>query len=79
MSDVIVKSVNDLVKCEEIDCDGYLGYFDVKNGRRFCKKCRNFLKVLRWKCKGCDTILYGSQCRETKKYCDRCKGLSVEF
>lgn len=67
-------------KCEAIGCSQPLGYFDIKNGSRFCHGCRsNAYSVLRWKCKGCDAIISASRYRETKKYCDKCRGLSVEI
>ena len=65
--------------CEEIDCTKPLEYFDIKNGSRFCHSCRVSGKELRWKCKGCANILTTSQCRETRKFCDDCKGLSIKF
>lgn len=73
MSEITVQLPKQL--CENIGCPNELGYFDIKNGRRFCRKCRVFHKVLRWKCKGCDAILYGSECRETRKLCNNCKGI----
>lgn len=63
-------------KCENVGCNNDLGYFDRKNGSRFCRLCKsNSHSVLRWKCKGCDVILYASNYRETKKYCDGCRRL----
>lgn len=76
MSDTITV----IPKCEAVGCNKPLGYFDIKNRSRFCHCCRsNGYNVLRWKCKGCDTILYASQYRETKKYCDGCRGLFPKF
>lgn len=61
--------------CASLGCINRLGYFDIKNGRRFCRKCRQVHNVLRWKCRGCPNILNSSQCRETRKFCDSCKGM----
>lgn len=74
-----VKSDSLEKKCENIDCEEILGYFDLKNGRRFCRKCRVFHKVILWKCATCPNIISSSQCRETRLLCDRCKGLKTDF
>lgn len=66
-------------KCESIGCSEPLGYFDIKNNSRFCRKCRINYYVLRWKCKGCEGVLNSSECRETRKYCNKCKGMYTEF
>jgi hypothetical protein len=71
--------IHETSACENIGCTSRLGYFDIKNGSRFCRKCRVSNNVLVWKCKGCDNRLYSSQSRETRKFCDDCKGLSIKF
>lgn len=65
----------EVILCEAIGCTNSLGYFDIKNGKRFCRTCSTFYKVLRWRCKTCPNIINGSTCRETRKYCDQCKGV----
>lgn len=71
----IEQPVTDIPKCENLGCTEYLGYFDIKNKRRFCRKCRVDNYVLRWKCKNekCPNILNSSQFRETKYYCNFCR------
>ena len=63
-----------LQKCQNVGCTTELGYFDIKNGKKFCRKCRSN-NILRWKCRLCPNILQNSDCRETRKYCDNCKGM----
>ena len=72
MSDLLTESL----QCEQIGCTNFLGYFDVKNNKRFCLSCR-MMSHLRWKCKtnGCMNILDSNTSRETRKYCDECKGI----
>lgn len=59
--------------CENLGCTEKLGHFDIKKGRRFCRKCRSFQNDLRWRCKSCPNILNISECRETRKYCNTCQ------
>ena len=70
MSNILIQEVQAKL-CEELDCTNPLGYFDIKNGRRFCRACRASGKALQWKCKHCDYILSNNQFRETKLYCPR--------
>lgn len=61
--------------CENIGCGENLGYFDIKNKHRFCRKCRINYYVVRWKCKKCPNIINSSECRETTKLCRKCRGI----
>lgn len=79
MNELETSSVNTPIpKCEAIGCNENLGFFDRKNHSRFCRKCRINFYVLRWKCKNplCEGIINSSQYRETKLYCDNCRGKS---
>lgn len=77
----IENQIQNMPKCEALGCNENLGYFDIKNKSRFCKKCRINYYVLRWRCKGkdCNNILCSSECRETRKYCNRCQGKTIEI
>lgn len=69
---MLVEKTSEYV-CKSIGCLETLGYFDIKNKRRFCRKCRSTNPILRWKCQSCTTILSTPQCRETRLYCDNCQ------
>lgn len=64
-----------IVICADIGCTNELGYFDKKNGGRFCRRCKITGKELRWKCASCDSIISSLKFRVTKKRCDICSGL----
>lgn len=70
MSEILLETK---IVCIELDCGSPLGYFDIKNKNRFCRKCTAFHRPLRWKCEGCDVILTNCTCRETRRLCDNCQ------
>lgn len=63
------------VICADIGCTNELGYFDKKNGGRFCLRCKITGNELRWKCATCDNIISSLKFRVTKKRCNECAGL----
>ena len=65
--------------CLDFRCNEKLGYYDIKNGKRFCRKCRVLHNVLLWKCEGCNNLLSNSQCRETRRLCNSCQGMKPSY
>lgn len=59
--------------CENLGCVNQLGYYDIKKGTRFCKKCKSTSHTLEWKCRGCNNIISNSGYRETRLYCSSCR------
>lgn len=77
MSNIVIQKAIDvnLHICANIGCINALGFFDVKKGRRFCRKCKNFGKPLEWHCEGCKSTISNSSCRTTRRFCYKCRGL----
>ena len=78
MTIITVQEKKQDLTCSNIGCKTELGYYDVKKGRRFCYNCK-VSGVLLWRCANfpiCTNIISGCTCRETRKFCDGCKGMT---
>jgi hypothetical protein len=59
--------------CANIDCGAELTGFDLTKHQRFCRNCRIKNKTMRWRCRGCQGIIYETVNRASRQYCDECK------